>query len=103
MSTVALDRRTPVLPAADVTEPVNLKTEREKRRMTREELADLAGVKLNWIRHIENGSPPSAATKDAIRRALERCPVHKALGVACNHKLPVPSDDYLYSPIAEGE
>lgn len=66
--------------------------------MTREELAELSGVKLNWIRHIEQGQKPSQEVKDRLRRALEMCPVHRSLGVKCDHKLPVPSDDKLYSP-----
>lgn len=88
-----------MLGAADVGSPVGLQKERELRRMTREELADLVGVKPNYLRHIENGAPPSKDTKDAIRRELAICRVHKALGVSCTHKLPVPGDDVLYSPI----
>ncbi len=89
-----------MLPDADVPTPVVLLEERKKRRMTREELAALAGIKPNYLRHIENGTPPGQDTKDAIRVALERCPVHAAFGIDCKHKLPVPGDEVLYSPIA---
>jgi transcriptional regulator with XRE-family HTH domain len=99
MSSVAFARSPAVLPPADVQTPVVLQLERKKRRMTRSELAKLAGIKPNYLRHVENGTPPGQETKDAIRKALERCPVHKALGVKCDHKLPVPDDDVLYSPI----
>jgi transcriptional regulator with XRE-family HTH domain len=99
MGNAALARETFMIRQPTVETPVILRLEREKRRMTREEFAELAGLKLNWLRHIENGAKPSAEKRAAIRKVLERCPVHKALGVNCNHKLPVPDDDVLYSPI----
>lgn len=99
MPTAAFAKSAHVLRAPEVIAPVKLQIEREKRRMTRDELAELCGIKPNYLRHIENGTPCSQQTKDALRRALERCPVHKAMGVKCDHKLPVPSDEVLYSPI----
>lgn len=75
-----------------------LRDEREKRRMSREELADLAGVSAAWIRDIETkGERPGAEAMERLRQALEQCPIHRAFGVKCDHKLPVPSDDELYS------
>ncbi len=79
-------------------EPVLLRDEREKRRMSREELAELSGLKLNWIRHIENGSKPGPKTRAAIRKALKICPIHRAFGIQCSHVLPVPPDEELYAP-----
>lgn len=99
MRSVAFARSVVVLPSGDVGAPVKLQLEREKRRMTRDELAAMCGIKKNYLRHIETGTPPSKETKAAIRRALERCPVHRDFGIKCEHKLPVPSDEVLYSPI----
>jgi DNA-binding XRE family transcriptional regulator len=81
-----------------VAEPVLLRNEREIRRITREEMAAQIGVKPNYYRHIENGAMPSQEVKDAIRAVLAECPVHKAMGVKCSHKLPVPPDEELYEP-----
>lgn len=75
-----------------------LRDEREKRRMSRDELAEMAGIKPTWLRHIEDGKKPSEQVKLALRRALEQCPVHRSFGVQCDHKLPVPPDEELYSP-----
>jgi DNA-binding XRE family transcriptional regulator len=93
-----IDRPAEMLREPNVAEPVLLKDVRESRRYTREEMADGIGVKPNYYRHIENGSIPSQQVKDAIRAMLETCPVHRDAGVKCNHKLPVPPDEELYSP-----
>lgn len=97
MSIGALARKTVVLGEQPET-PVELRNEREKRRISREELAEMAGISVHWLRHIEGGQKPSDDVKKALRRALEQCPIHRAFGVKCDHKLPVPSDDVLYSP-----
>ena len=89
-----------VLRDPGVAEPVLLKDVRELRRMTREEMAVLIGVRPNYYRHIENGTNPSQEVKNSIRAVLAECPVHKALGAKCSHKLPVPPDEELYSPPA---
>ncbi len=78
---------------------VKLRYERERRRMTREEFARAVGISPTWLRDIEAGEPPGAGTKERIRAALERCPIHAEFGVECNHKLPVPNDEDLYAPI----
>jgi DNA-binding XRE family transcriptional regulator len=89
---------TEVLRGPNVPVPVVLKSEREKRRYTREEVAERVGVKLNYYRHIENGAVPSQEVKDAIRVMFSECPVCRDLGVKCTRKLPVPPDDELYAP-----
>lgn len=79
--------------------PVVLRDEREKRGESREELAEMAGISPSWLRAIEEkGEKPSQEVKDALRAALERCPVHERFGIKCGHKLPVPTDEELYSP-----
>lgn len=78
-----------------------LREEREKRRMSRKELSELAGVSEAWIRDIETkGEVPGKDARDRIRAALEQCPVHRAMGIACAHKLPVPPDATLYPRLA---
>lgn len=75
-----------------------LRDEREKRGLSRAELADLAAVSEAWIRDIETkGERPGADAAARIRAALEECPIHRKFGVKCDHKLPVPPDNKLYS------
>lgn len=66
--------------------------------MSREELHTMSGVSVSWIRQLEEGKErPSAEVAKKLRAALEQCPVHRELGIKCDHKLPVPSDDDLYT------
>ena len=75
-----------------------LRDEREKRGLSREQLAGMSGISPSWLRAIEEKEEkPSREVKDALRAALERCPIHEAFGIKCTHKLPVPPDDELYS------
>lgn len=66
--------------------------------MSREELAIAAGISAAWLRDIEAGEKPSDEVKKSLRVALSRCPVHRDLGVKCDHPLPVPPDEELYAP-----
>jgi transcriptional regulator with XRE-family HTH domain len=77
---------------------VRLRSERKRRRMSREELATAAGISAAWLRDIEAGEKPSVEVKQSLRAALSRCPVHFEFGVKCDHVLPVPPDEELYAP-----
>ncbi len=96
-----IDDTAAMLRDADVAEPVLLKDEREKRRITREEMAARVKVKKNYYRHIEMGTKPSKEVREAIRAVLAECPVHRALGIRCK-ELPVPPDEELYAPATQG-
>lgn len=75
-----------------------LRDEREKRRMSREELAEAAKISVPWLRQLEMGKElPGPDARVRLRAALEICPIHRDFKIACNHKLPVPPDDQLYS------
>ncbi len=70
--------------------------------MTREELASLAGISVTWLRQIEAGMFwPGQEARERIRTALEECPIHRAFGIKCGHRLPVPEDERLYSKISD--
>jgi DNA-binding transcriptional regulator YiaG len=73
-----------------------LREERERRRMSREELAEKSKISVIWLRRIESGQEkPGPEARERIRAALEYCPVCAGLGVK-SHKLPVPDDEELY-------
>lgn len=75
-----------------------LREEREKRRMSRKELGEIAELSETWIRDIEiEGKNPGVDARERIRRALEQCPIHRDFKIDCAHRLPVPADDKLYS------
>jgi transcriptional regulator with XRE-family HTH domain len=81
-----------------------LRDEREKRGLSRKQLAEMAEISEAWIRDIETkGENPGKDLRERIRRALEKCPVHMAFGVECDHKLPVPADEELYASMAKAE
>lgn len=72
--------------------------------MSREELSSLASISVTWLRQIEAGIFwPGEDARARIRAALKLCPVHREFGVKCNHELPVPPDEELYSKLIDGK
>jgi transcriptional regulator with XRE-family HTH domain len=92
--TLAVDRNVLEAPAG---EPVALRQEREKRKMSREEFAAAAGISVPWLRDVEDGTRPGVEARERIRKVLETCPMCASFGIK-SHKLPVPPDEELYSP-----
>lgn len=75
-----------------------LREEREKRDLSREQLAAGVAISVPWLRDIEAGRAwPGPDARKRIRAFLEQCPIHARFKIACAHKLPVPPDEKLYA------